>query len=124
MDTRKSAAERMRPILQAMERSIDSVRQVRLNQRPSSASAPVASANSPVHSNPAPARPLTPSPLPTPPQQSAPKLVQPLLQPHSQPQPGTSADPNGVPRLKAKPKRLDGPLSSSFDQPAYRSKAS
>jgi len=86
MDNHKPAAERIRPILEAMERSIDSARRSRMHE-PTGASVPQLQQ--------APVQRITPPPTSEPGQ-----------------------------RLKARPKRLAGPLGSAFDQPTYRSQAS
>ena len=93
MDTPRPAAERVRHILQAMERSIDSARRQRLHT-----------------SSPAP-QPFSAAP---PPQAVFPRPAASLPQQPSQ---------NGATqRLKARPKRADT-FASPFDQPIYRSQA-
>ena len=95
MDTPRPAAERVRHILQAMERSIDSARRQRL------------------HTSGVP----TPPPTPTPSNQTTfPRPASTLIQ-QSNAESGSS-----TPRLKARPKRTEG-FVSPFDQPVYRSKS-
>ena len=114
MEKSRVTADRVRPILQAMERSIDSARRRRLH-----GSAPQS-----------PSQPLSPS-------QQAPPMYQPPVQrgngqpPHQPvptiPQEGglTDSDLNdeSVPRRKARPKR-PSPMMQSFDDPDYRAQAS
>jgi hypothetical protein len=106
MDTPKSAAERIRPILQAMERSIDSARRHRTH-KPGTPGIPGNPGAVPSHvsglaSNPA--------------------MTQPTVGKSEPRQAGENpADPSAAPaRLKAKPKRF-GTFASPYDQPAYRS---
>jgi hypothetical protein len=112
MDTSKSAAERIRPILQAMERSIDSARRHRIH-KPGHPGIPGT-----------PGTPGNPGPVPSHVSglASNPALSQPTV---GQSEPRHTAanptDPSAAPaRLKAKPKRF-GTFASPYDQPAYRS---
>jgi len=97
MDNSKSVADRIRPILQAMERSIDSARRSRVKD--------------PVH---------------PPAAQPAVGLRPPSPQTSNLPVPPKDASPitDGGQRLKARPKRLGSPFISPFDPPTYRSQAS
>jgi hypothetical protein len=102
MDNHRSVADRMRPILQAMERSIDSARRSRVKDPvPPKASSPEVR----VAVSPLPLPAATPPPSPTP-----------LALP--------SENVSAAGRLKAKPKRLNSPFLSPFDRPVYRSQAS
>lgn len=100
MDTSRSAVERIRPILQAMERSIDSARRQRTQ--------------SPGISGTALSRPSATA--------SAQGLTQATVgQAIPQPQPAAAlAASSATGRLKAKPKRL-GTFASPYEQPVYRS---
>lgn len=92
MNNSRKCPERMRTILQAMERSIEAARRSRMNL--------------PDHepSMTRPASPPKPAPFGQPPAQEC-----------------TTAPPGELPRLKARPKRLDTPLINPFQQPTYRS---
>ncbi len=136
MDPQKSAANRVRHILQAMERSIDSARSRRVGHPASrdpmatptsqrmrngydsprmNATAPSPAAPQSV-APPAPGQLMIGAPAPTAPGQApVTKPGVPHLNGEGQPQPQ---------RLKAKPKRFDGGLNSAFaPPPAYRSQA-
>ena len=105
MEKSRVTADRVRPILQAMERSIDSARRRRLHgSQPQS-----------------PSQPLPPS------QQQAPPPYQPQQQPApALPQEGALHESDlydeSVPRRKARPKR-PSPMMPSYDDPDYRAKA-
>jgi hypothetical protein len=101
----RSTADRIRPILQAMEESIKSARRNRVK---------------------------TPAPLTTSPQitqnthhpMGMSNVVKPMAPPHSQsPAIQINREPvsDGPQRLKAKPKRVGSPFPSPFEQPNYRS---
>jgi len=94
MDNKKNCAERMRPILQAMERSIDQARRARTNSNPAN--------DSPLRNSLAASPLFTPSPLTT---------------------PTTTQMDAGPPRLKARPKPLNPPILNAFQQSPYRSQA-
>lgn len=99
MDRTRITANRVRPILQAMERSIDSARRRRTTIDTPQSAAP---APRPTFSAPSP----LPSQLPTR-QPTSSYSSTPSPQPPSSSTPGLSSD--NPPRLKAKPKRFDGP---------------
>lgn len=124
MEKSRATADRVRPILQAMERSIETARRRRLHG----------------------SQPQAPAQPPVPPQTQA--QAQPTFQPqfrphqahrdHSQPhpQPGPVSsipreggspgsdlyDDETVPRRKARPKR-PSPILPSYDDPDYRAQA-
>ena len=128
MEKSRVTADRVRPILQAMERSIDSARRRRLHgSQPQSAPQPQ------------PQQPLPPSQP-----QRAPSAYQPPQQPirrdygqlphqppHQQapsfPREGGSNDADlydeSVPRQKARPKR-PSPMMQPYEDPDYRAQAS
>jgi hypothetical protein len=91
MDTPRPAAERVRHILQAMERSIDTARRQRL------------------HTSGSPAQPVAIAPAT---QTVFPRPASTLAQPSA-----PNADNQ---RLKARPKRAET-FASPYDQPVYRS---
>jgi hypothetical protein len=108
MDTRKECAERMRPILRAMEQSIDAARRQR-TQGNSQATPRGMTRNAPSPTS-------NPTPTPTPAPACGP------LRPAGPAAPGESSDAG---RLKARPKRYDGTSPyAAFDSMTYRSKAS
>ena len=122
MEKSRATADRVRPILQAMERSIEMARRRRLHG----------------------SHPQAPTPPPTPPQ--AQPQFQPQFQPQAQParpghgpppphpppvssipreggSPGSDLyDDQTVPRRKARPKR-PSPMLPSYDDPNYRAQA-
>ena len=126
MEKSRATADRVRPILQAMERSIETARRRRLQG----------------------SQPQAPAQVPVPPQPQAQPQAQPTFQPqfrphqahrdHSQPQsqprpvssipreggsPGSDLyDDETVPRRKARPKR-PSPMPPSYDDPDYRAQA-
>ena len=116
MEKSRVTADRIRPILQAMERSIDSARRRRLHGLDPQSQA---------------------LPQNTPPTyQPRPQLQQPVQRAHVQPQhqpapptPRESALPESdfydesIPRLKARPKR-PSPMMQPYDDPDYRAQAS
>jgi hypothetical protein len=116
MDNHKSAAERIRPILQAMERSIDSVRRSRVKDPMAAVGGSPIIASIPAPAAPAPAHPVSQSVAASPAPLAAPLAVGGGLQP--------PADPAAPVRLKARPKRIGSPFLSPFAQPALRSQAS
>ncbi len=114
MERSRVTADRVRPILQAMERSIDSARRRRLHgSQPQSSS----QALSPSQQAPPPSQPQHQRDYGQPPHQSAPTL----------PQEGGMNESDlydeSVPRRKARPKR-PSPMMKSYDDPDYRAKAS
>ncbi len=113
MEKSRVTADRVRPILQAMERSIDSARRRRLHG----------------------SQPQSPAPSQVPPTYQ-PQHQQPVQRDYGQPaqQPAPSIPQEGalhesdlydesVPRRKARPKR-PSPLMQSYDDPDYRAQAS
>ncbi len=94
MESKKTCSERMRPILQAMERSIDSARSQRVGF-------PTVAGN--------PARVESPRPTLS------------NLTPVQNPINPQVADDPDTPRLKARPKPLNSPLVNPFERSAYRS---
>ena len=125
MDTHRSAAERMRPILEAMQRSVESARRKRLygsDQPPTSSSAHTAASHT------------TPSDLPA----SQSPAAQPSnnIDQSENPQTGASETPQrsvppgdgqtsaGSGRLKARPKRFSSTFLPPSQSPPYRSQAS
>ena len=99
MTPQRSAADRIRPILQAMEESIKSARRNRVK---APAPSQALSHNSPMisqHFKPTP--PANPSPVSL--------------------QPSQVITPDNPQRLKAKPKRVGSPFPSPFEQGIYRS---
>lgn len=106
MDTQKTPADRIRPVLKAMERSIDQARRKRMNHGPSR----------PAHDQPS-SPPALHQMLPPLPLQIRP-IAQPQQAPMHPPHGPQPSDSNGAMRLKAKPKRapssfFDSPMSSS-----------
>ena len=122
MEKSRATADRVRPILQAMERSIEMARRRRLHDSQASAQPPV----------------------PPQAQPQAQPTFQPQFRPHqahrdhsqpqSQPRPVSSVPREGgspgsdlyddetVPRRKARPKR-PSPILPSYDDPDYRAQA-
>ena len=120
MEKSRATADRVRPILQAMERSIEAARRRRLHG----------------------SQPQAPAPSPAPSQ--AQPTFQPQFRPHqahrdhsqpqSQPRPVSSIPRDGgphgsdlyddetIPRRKARPKR-PSPMLPSYDDPDYRAQA-
>ena len=96
MDPKRNCSERMRPILQAMERSIENARRNRTNQ---------------------PAEPPRP-------QTVVPRIASPFVPAPTVPSTSVSATEHPAQRLKARPKRLENPALNSFEQMTYRSRAS
>jgi hypothetical protein len=94
MNNNRKCPERMRTILQAMERSIDAARRSRMKISP--------------------AEPLMPSPPPT---------ARPITFGQTVAQELMRGPEQEAPRLKARPKRLDAPLMNPFQQPSYRPEA-
>jgi hypothetical protein len=137
MDPQKSAAHRVRHILQAMERSIDTARSRRVGHAPTSDS-PATSERGTTHgydamrlNQPAiPASSPASNAIPTPAATArqvmigAPAPAAPTHAPVTRPG-GPQLNGDGQPpRLKAKPKRFDGSVNSAFaPPPAYRSQA-
>jgi hypothetical protein len=119
MDNTQAASDKIRPFLEAMERSIDRVRSRRM-QESGELSAPTPAApmaNAPAPSNPSPERfaqrmqsstqtPAPPAPPATP------------VAPAS-----TNSDDAPPPRLKARPKRPSSFTNTSYEQDNYRSQA-
>ena len=114
MEKSRVTADRVRPILQAMERSIDTARRRRLHG----------------------SQPQSPSPSQQPQPTYQPQFQQPVQRdygrpPHepapSIPREGGSNDSDlydeSVPRQKARPKR-PSPMTQSYDDPDYRAQAS
>ena len=98
METKKSNAEHIRPILQAMERSIDTARRNRVKQPT------MMPPSSPIGTQPSPATSI----------------------PTSSPGPSfgtTPAASETAGRLKARPKRLDSPFVTPLVPAPYRSQA-
>jgi hypothetical protein len=96
MDQHKTAADRIRPILQTMDRTIDALRRTRTHVAPAPIAAPAG-----------PAAALIP-------RTAAPSVIRPATPP---------AAPTST-RLKARPKRIDSPYLGTFGQDHYRSQAS
>ncbi len=117
MEKSRVTADRVRPILQAMERSIDSARRRRLHgSQPQSPSQPLPSS--------AQVQPLYQPPHQQPVQRD---FGQPPHRPApTLPQQGglNELDPydESVPRQKARPKR-PSPMMQSYDDPDYRAQA-
>ena len=131
MEKSRATADRVRPILQAMERSIETARRRRLHGLQPQAQAPAQP----------PAQPPAPSPAqPQPtfqPQFQPAQPAQPAQpdhgQAHAHPRPVSSIPQEGespgsdlydqtVPRRKARPKR-PSPTLPSYDDPDYRAQA-
>jgi hypothetical protein len=130
MDPQKSAANRVRHVLQAMERSIDSARSRRVGH-----ATPVDQALAPRMPGVEQSRPILAASH-TSAAQSSPQPASQLMigaSPQVNTHPAAPVTRPGVPqlaqdgqpqRLKAKPKRFDGGASSAFaPPPAYRSQA-
>jgi hypothetical protein len=109
MSNQRNAADRVRPFLQAMEKSITAARQRRLNDRPG------VPAPGPVNG---PANTPTPQPAPTTPATTG---------PGQHPSPGQPPNPNphevpvgpdGRPRLRARPKRPSN-ATQTYDNGGY-----
>ena len=100
MTPHRSTADRIRPILQAMEESIKSARRNRVKTPP------------PLAANPQNTMGIT-------------NVVKPMTPPHTQQSPAIQINrepvSDGPQRLKAKPKRVGSPFASPFEQPNYRS---
>ncbi len=113
MDRTKAASDRIRPFLEAMERSIDDVRRKRMQE-----------------SGESPAPLMSPSPTPSTGESSPTGSYQPTDHP-SPPTPSTGADealdsgPDDAPpvRLKARPKRPSAFTNSPYERDGYRSQA-
>jgi hypothetical protein len=111
MDNHKSAAQRIRPVLEAMQRSIDSARRKRVHgvdaPTPAVLASPVARPESSIGARPAVISPATLNPLPQ----------------HQVIANGDAVNATEAgQRLKARPKRFSP--SAPFEQPAYRAQAS
>lgn len=118
-NTPDSAADRMRPILSAMERSIDEARRKRMSAPPMQGNPPVSSRSSmSLQSSAANAASERSIGSVVPPSAAAVIGDAPPVPPGQAP-----AGEGAPPRLKARPKRMDAPFSS-FNQPTYRSQAS
>lgn len=101
MNSKRNCAERMRPILQAMERSIEELRRKRTHQP--EPNTPPALTPKPVSA------PVTPTPSFATPMNDAPT-------------PKRDGDyEHPAQRLKAKPKRMDSSFSKPFAPMPYRS---
>ena len=114
MEKSRVTADRVRPILQAMERSIETARRRRLHgsQSPSQASSHQAPPTYPSQLQPPVQRDYG-----QPPHQPAPVIPQQGGLPES------DLYDESVPRLKARPKR-PSPMTQSYDDPDYRAQAS
>lgn len=135
MDMQKSAASRVRHILAAMERSIDTARSRRVNVSPGAA-IPVVPAAASFTSNPsaaanprngafsaAPRVNHVPAPAPTSPaNQTMGQMIGGNNSGNAVPA-APVVDPSQPPRLKARPKRFEGTFATPFNQPTYRSQA-
>lgn len=95
MQQHKSAADRIRPILQTMDRTIDALRRTRTHVAPAPIIAPAGPAATMIPAVPAPA------------------VIRPAI-------PVAPAST----RLKARPKRSESPFLGTFGQDQYRSQAS
>ena len=146
MDMQKSAASRVRHILAAMERSIDTARSRRVNTGSDALSG---ASDMPAPLATAPATPTrnggsfaagtqrfssTPAPVASAPSKSNQMIgASPLIGGRvgdkiggngvNPTTPMPAADPSAPPRLKAKPKRFEGTFAAQFNQPNYRSQA-
>jgi hypothetical protein len=103
MSNQRNAADRVRPFLQAMEKSIVAARQRRLNDRP----------GVPAASGPAP----TPVPSATTPAQTTSSGGS-ATPSHSTPPSEAPVGPDGRPRLRARPKRPSNAVPS-YDQGGF-----
>lgn len=95
MEPKRNCTERMRQILQAMERSIDAARKSRTGQNTAPAAPPRYEPPRPAFASASPAIPFAAVPATAPADQSP-------------------------PRLKARPKRFDTPLVNPFEKLSYR----
>jgi hypothetical protein len=140
MEPQKSAAHRVRHILQAMERSIDTARSRRVGSPATpgaslpqtstadrttnhAAAAPAHAATIPAAKNPAPTAvaPAQQTMIGGPPSTPAKPASSSSVSPNAASQAARDGQP---PRLKAKPKRFEGTFNSAFSTPpAYRSQA-
>ncbi|MCI0365264.1 MAG: hypothetical protein L0219_15440 [Phycisphaerales bacterium] len=113
MDNQRSASERVRPILQAMERSIESARRSRVKQpaAPTTPAAATPAANGPTAAANAPIA-KTNGEIPNDAQTRFP-ICAALT--------GIGQASDGPQRLKARPKRLASPFASPVAQPTFRS---
>ena len=112
MDRTRAASEKIRPFLEAMERSID---QVRRKRKQDAGELDVQ-------------REAAPSPTPSPPGGSTSEDLThrelPKASPLNSPvPPPANSDDAPPPRLKARPKRPTGFTNNMYDQDSYRSQA-
>lgn len=112
MDRTRAASEKIRPFLEAMERSIDQVRRKRMQDAGELEVQPAS----------------IPSPGPSSPSEAAsdgithrdPPKASPLTPPGSA---STNSDDASPPRLKARPKRPTAFTNTAYEQDNYRSQA-
>ncbi len=124
MDTHRSAAERMRPILEAMQRSVESARRKRLygSDQPPASSAHTAASHTTSSDLPASQSPVAqPSNNVDHPENSQPSVSE-TSQRCVPPGDGPNSTGNG--RLKARPKRFSSTFLPQSQSPSYRSQAS
>ena len=128
MEKSRVTADRVRPILQAMERSIESARRRRLHgSQPQSPSQPLPPSQPQSQRAPAAYQPPQPPQEPIRRDYGQPPHQPPHQQAPSFPREGGSNDADlydeSVPRQKARPKR-PSPMMKSYDDPDYRAQAS